>query len=181
MDTFKTRPGSSEELLITEENFTNKTKKQFPYVMKENGKNVYKAICPACDNPIRIVGLYKREEDVKRKPYGRHTPSDLPGLTVYNEEDYLNCPYHNPNQSNDGAKRRPGDKKSSWIYDLMKEHFDLIISILEVYIYTLVTILQKHCCKIGKIMKDGDIIIQIIIIFHICCCMPKNHIEYSDN
>ena len=135
MDTFKTRPGSSEELLITEENFTNKTKKQFPYVMKENGKNVYKAICPACDNPIRIVGLYKREEDVKRKPYGRHTPSDLPGLTVYNEEDYLNCPYHNPNQSNnqsnDGAKRRPGDKKSSWIYDLMKEHFDLIISILE--------------------------------------------------
>ena len=131
MDTFKTRPGSSEELLITEENFTNKTKKQFPYVMKENGKNVYKAICPACDNPIRIVGLYKREEDVKRKPYGRHTPSDLPGLTVYNEEDYLNCPYPNPNQSNDGAKRRPGDKKSSWIYDLMKEHFDLIISILE--------------------------------------------------
>ena len=36
MDTFKTRPGSSEELLITEENFTNKTKKQFPYVMKEH-------------------------------------------------------------------------------------------------------------------------------------------------
>ena len=43
MDTFKTRPGLSEELLITEENFTNKTKKRFPYVMKENGKNVYKA------------------------------------------------------------------------------------------------------------------------------------------
>lgn len=34
MDTFKTRPGSSEELLITEENFTNKTKKQFPKQMQ---------------------------------------------------------------------------------------------------------------------------------------------------
>ena len=44
MDTFKTRPGSSEELLITEENFTNKTKKQFPYVMKENGKTYIKLL-----------------------------------------------------------------------------------------------------------------------------------------
>ena len=65
--------------------------------MKKNEKITYKAVCPACDNPIQIIGLFKREEEVKRKPYGRHTTIDLPGLTVYSEEDYLNCPYHNPN------------------------------------------------------------------------------------
>lgn len=130
MDTFKTKPGIPKEILITEENFTNETKKRIPYVMKQNGKIIYKAICPACDNPIQIIGLFKREE-IKRKPYGRYTTVDLPGLTVYSEEDYLNCPYHNPNPHNSNAKRKPGDKKSQYFYNLMKEHFDLIVLILE--------------------------------------------------
>lgn len=131
MDTFKTKPGIPEEILITEENFANETGRQFPYVMKKNEKITYKAVCPACDNPIQIIGLFKREKEVKRKPYGRHTTVDLPGLTVYNEENYLNCPYHNPNPHNSDAKRKPGDKKSQYFYNLMKEHFDLIVLILE--------------------------------------------------
>ena len=120
MDTFKTKPGIPEEILITEENFANETGRQFPYAMKKNEKITYKAVCPACDNLIQIIGLFKREEEVKRKPYGRHTTIDLPGLTVYSEEDYLNCP-----------KRKPGNKKSQYFYNLMKEHFDLIVLILE--------------------------------------------------
>ena len=42
MDTFKTKPGIPEEILITEENFANETGRQFPYVMKKNEKITYR-------------------------------------------------------------------------------------------------------------------------------------------
>ena len=62
MDTFKTKPGIPEEILITEENFANETGRQFPYAMKKNEKITYKAVCPACDNPIQIIGLFKEKK-----------------------------------------------------------------------------------------------------------------------
>lgn len=139
MDTFKTEPGSSEEILITEENFSQKTKKRFPYYTAKYGKTLCKAVCPMCDNPIQIIGLYKREEDSKKKPYGRHTKSDLYGIAIYNEEDYLNCPYHNPNRNINKTKRKPGDKKSLFFYQTMKNHFDLIIHILEKSLHMLIS------------------------------------------
>lgn len=33
----------------------------------------YYAVCPLCDNPIQIVGLFRRQEESRaRRPYGRH-------------------------------------------------------------------------------------------------------------
>lgn len=139
MDTFKTKPGISEEILITEENFAQRTKKRFPYYTTEKGKARCRAVCPMCDNPIQIIGLYKREEDSTTKPYGRHTRSSLYGITTYNEEDYLNCPYHNPNRKVNRSKRKPRDKKSLYFYQMMKKHFDLIIRILEQSLHMLIS------------------------------------------
>lgn len=47
MDVFKTKPGISESILINEENFTEKTKKQKPYYRtKEKDKISCRAVCP---------------------------------------------------------------------------------------------------------------------------------------
>ena len=183
MDTFKTKPGIPEEILITEENFANETGRQFPYVMKKNEKITYKAVCPACDNPIQIIGLFKREKEVKRKPYGRHTTVDLPGLTVYSEEKYLNCPYHNPNPHNSDAKRKPGNKKSQYFYNLMKEHFDLIVLILEKKLQIYVSYHFAETLLRSWRDNEGwrDIMIQIIVIFHTCYYLQKWHVLCLEN
>ena len=55
MDTFKTKPGIPEEILITEENFANETGRQFPYAMKKNEKITYKAVCPIRQLKFKII------------------------------------------------------------------------------------------------------------------------------
>ncbi|MCS5465580.1 hypothetical protein NWO25_19660 [Enterococcus lactis] len=55
----------------------------------------YYAICPECDNPIQIIGLYKETQESGRKPYGKHHKGTIPYLAKYSEEDYLECPFSN--------------------------------------------------------------------------------------
>lgn len=96
MDVFKTKPGISESIPIDEENFTEKTKKQESFYKTKGNDNIYRAICPICDNPIQIIGLYKKEEECDVKLYGRHHKGDVKGLARYDQTCYENCPYSNP-------------------------------------------------------------------------------------
>ena len=49
----------------------------------------YYAVCPLCDNPIQIVGLFRRQEESRaHRPYGRHHrgdvhPKDQTGRALY--------------------------------------------------------------------------------------------------
>lgn len=45
----------------------------------------------ACDNPIQLIGLYKRLENTDR-PYGKHYNRSL-FFAPYNETAYCFCPY----------------------------------------------------------------------------------------
>lgn len=131
MDVFKTKPGISESIPINEENFTEKTKKQEPYyITKGNGKISCRAVCPLCDNPIQIIGLYKKEEESTIKPYGRHHKGDVKGLARYDQTSYENCPYSNPDHAKANTKRKPKDPTAQALYRIMREDFDKIIYIL---------------------------------------------------
>ena len=131
MDVFKTKPGISESILINEENFTGKTKKREPYyVTKGDGKISCRAICPICDNPIQIIGLYKKEEECTVKPYGRHHKGYVKRLARYDQTSYENCPYSNPNYRNGNARRTPADPTGQALYRIMRDEFDKIIYIL---------------------------------------------------
>ncbi len=96
MNVFKTNPGLEEEHLISEENFTKFTGRKEPYIERTENGDKYYAVCPECDNPIIIVGMF-----YTLKPYGRHHKGSIRGLAEYNEKDYLNCSY-----SMTGWKRR---------------------------------------------------------------------------
>lgn len=64
-----------------------------PFVVREkSGATKAFGICPACDNPIQILGLYKPIGDGSTAPYGRHYNRDAK-IAKHNENTYLYCPY----------------------------------------------------------------------------------------
>ena len=57
---------------INVENFEQLTRKRKPY--HEVGKDGIPrdfGVCPACNNPIQLIGLYKKLENTDH-PYGKH-------------------------------------------------------------------------------------------------------------
>lgn len=62
------------------------------YVQKIGGEYKHFAICPRCNNPVIILGIYKK---IATAPHARHAKGiNLPDITNFNEYKYLNCPYH---------------------------------------------------------------------------------------
>lgn len=129
MDYFKTEVGKVEKIKITEENFERATKKKKKYTKTKNGKTSYFAVCPLCDNPIQIVGLYKA--DSKRKAYGKHIAKDIEEVAKYTKENYFMCPYANPQYNSPRKSKKPRKKEYRKLYNTLKQDFDKIIYILE--------------------------------------------------
>lgn len=131
MNVFKTKAGKNESIELTKENFIKYTKKIEPYFQGVGKDEKHYAVCPLCDNPITIVGLYKNEKG--QKLHGRHF-KDINGLcaeiATYDEAAYENCPYANPNSKSEVI--RPKDNETGRaLYDLMRKHFDKVVYILE--------------------------------------------------
>lgn len=89
MDTYKLEPKSTKIKKISKETFEKDTGKLKPYY--QEGKDSQYAVCPVCDNPISIIGLYNPK--AKTKPYGKHYPRDVENLAVYDSHKYETCPY----------------------------------------------------------------------------------------
>ena len=68
MDARKLQPLISGLRNIRLANFKAYTKRHAPF-----------AVCPACDNPIQIIGLYRLPKSASRR-YGRHTGESVPRL-----------------------------------------------------------------------------------------------------
>lgn len=65
------------------------------YRSSGDGTSSQFAVCPACDNPIQIIGLYRLPKGVSR-PYGKHATKSVPGLATLNPETRDACPYFKP-------------------------------------------------------------------------------------
>lgn len=102
MDAFKAWPGRAESIVISQESYMGCTGGVAPWRRDGDKGPSYYAVCPLCDNPIQIVGLFRRQEESRaRRPYGRHHRGDVPGLCRYDEDAYLHCPYADPNHRTD--------------------------------------------------------------------------------
>lgn len=81
MDVFKAWPGRAESIVISQESYMGCTGGVAPWRRDGDTGPSYYAVCPLCDNPIQIVGLFRRQEESRaRRPYGRHHRGDVPGL-----------------------------------------------------------------------------------------------------
>jgi len=133
MDVYKVRVEDTTSTKITAENFERDTLKSPPYYQagKGGGEPSHFAVCPACDNPIQIIGLYKKLAHTPT-PYGRHHTRGVANLADYDQESYDFCPYSNPDREPDPAARRTQARGlPEKILNLLVENFDSVIYMIE--------------------------------------------------
>ena len=111
--------------------FETKTEKRPPYYQRNTaGEMSYFAVCPACLNPIQLIGLYRKSRHTD-KPYGRHYPHSVSGLALYYQEYYHYCPYRVKRQRYTKHDRRNQcDKFALDIIRVVISKFDKIIYFL---------------------------------------------------
>lgn len=131
MDVYKLRPGLQPIHTIEKNRFEADTQMAFPwYQATQKGSDAVFAVCPACDNPIRIVAMYERREN-SPVCHGRHMPRSVPGVADYDQHAYDSCIYANPDaQRNPGTRRPGGDPRGRDILTLLRQQFDRIIYVL---------------------------------------------------
>lgn len=117
---------------IEREAFEEKTRNAPPYVQSGKDRKVRQfALCPACNNPIQLIGLYSK--NLHTAPYGKHYNRDVKGIAKHNEQSYWFCPYASHNYS----AKSIDDRKPTFtsfeaeIYKTLRNNFDLAIYILK--------------------------------------------------
>lgn len=131
MKTFKLRTGVSKIYNINKDTFEKETNQRAPYYIYGNQNELSQfAVCPACDNPIQIIGLYKRMKD-GRECYGKHCLKSIRGLSEYNQQAYDYCPYSRHRiEVNINSRKELFTDYERKIYNLMREQFDRVIYVL---------------------------------------------------
>jgi hypothetical protein len=128
MNVFKTNPGvRNPHYEITRENFERETGNQPPYeLIDESMQKRYYAVCPLCENPIQLIGLYKAIRS-SEKPYGKHCGKDIDErLPSHNSYTYHYCPYasHQKAYDNWSAEDIPLTPHTRELYDIFRDYFD---------------------------------------------------------
>ena len=131
MKYYKCWPNISEFNELTVKGYEKNTDKKFPFYQVINGEEKYYAVCPGCENTIRIINLYsdkKIKEDGKPQTlHGRHHPYDVKGFLPYDEKKYNSCPFSKP--INFGGKTMRGSDIVAWeLKDIIMGHTDLLLN-----------------------------------------------------
>ena len=131
MHKFKLKQGNEKPYDITIENFEKLTGQEKPYVETgADGIKRYFGICPACDNPIQLIGLYKELKNMDN-PYRKHYNKDV-AIAIHNEQAYQFCPYSSHIYNN--AERMLKDELTEFernIYYTVRDYFGQAIYLLK--------------------------------------------------
>lgn len=107
MDVYKLRIEDTESKIIDKEGFEAETFRRDPWYQPGSaGKLAQFAVCPACDNPVQLVGLYELPPNVKN-PFGKHATKSIRGIAPFDSEARNDCPYFKPRQHKK-TERKPG-------------------------------------------------------------------------
>ncbi|MBU9819890.1 hypothetical protein J1782_08320 [Rahnella sp. BCC 1045] len=131
MNVYKLSVKTQGYYLIEKDSYEQRTARRPPwYKVSDNGEPRYFAICPACNNPVQLIGLYKLPANLHH-PYGKHYGKSIPGVGLYDQNAYEWCPYSNKKQNNnDGKPKRSQSMLSQQILSLLVMHFDKVIWLL---------------------------------------------------
>lgn len=131
MKTFKIKTGNCPIYNIDKDLFETLTKRKDPYYPDNKIENGQFAVCPKCDNPIRIIGMYEIHKN-NTSAYGKHHTKSIPNLAKYRQSYYDDCPLASKNRHIDkGSRRSELLELEINIYNLMREHFDKVVYVLQ--------------------------------------------------
>lgn len=126
---------------LTEDNFSEKTNRDYPYYRPEISKKCpYFAICPECGSPIQIINLFietMEENRTGRKGlHAKHYTQSIPGLAKYDYKKFQNCSlkakvslgYHQIRKD-----KRENKRLKDLVDKNRKKIYDYIIEITKIY------------------------------------------------
>lgn len=125
---FKVKPGKVQAHPIDRVNVERLLGRRRPWFQQGQlrGDDRHFAVCPYCDNPVQLIGLYKPTE---RAPHGSHTGKAVDGFT-FDALDMAFCPYKLKRRKlGKDSRRKPGPATRKLI-DLAISEFDRIVLIL---------------------------------------------------
>lgn len=123
---------STEVYKITKkEDFEENLREKDKYIYKnDKGEKYGLAVCPRCENPVIILGLYK---DLKiQKPYAKHHNRST-GFATIDKNAYLHCPYSDPTfkgRKYDKTRLLPLTDFERKLYYYLRDYFDKAIYLL---------------------------------------------------
>lgn len=131
MKHFKLSTTDNNIIELTKENFEKYTDKKAPYYWYKDDGRLDKsrnpvAVCPYCNNPIRIKNIYKNPDKI----YAQHCRGSIQKLAKYNEDAYLNCSHANPNSHKYHEYTQEISPQIKEILTVLMNNFDKVISIL---------------------------------------------------
>lgn len=100
------------------------------YIQVVSGEKKHLALCPRCDNPVAILGIYKK---IDVAPHARHVKGiNIPNVAQYNEYRFLHCPYHKK-RANYIKEYVPETEEPQRheLYRIAKEHYDKAVYLLQ--------------------------------------------------
>lgn len=125
MKVFGTYSHPTKYIELTRNNYDEQTKQHERYL--QNGDRF--ALCPECQNPIRLVN-YAKDETEGQIFHARHYKKDVDGIANYSQIAFDNCNLAHPVNLDSGIKRY-STASSNAIKKLYLAHMDLIVSMLE--------------------------------------------------
>ena len=126
MRVFKTKIEENRAIELTEENYRRETQGKPQFQLIKNNKKMQYALCPACNNPIFIVGLY----ETNITTHARHCANDVPNLRKVDNFAKENCKYYT-GIVHDGADIVNKGALANILYSRMRENFDIAIKFFE--------------------------------------------------
>lgn len=174
VDIIKFRVDETMHYPIEKELFEQKTGCNTPYCETPNKPDDGSqfAVCPACNNPVQIIGLYKKTQHTD-KPFARHHPSSVKDLAKYIQENYDYCPLRaKRTRRSEYAKRARGNELSMSIIQRLVTEFDKIIYYMESKIGIFISdnlardMLKRYFANEGYRFYDSSLMNIPIKFFH---------------
>jgi len=100
------------------------------YIQVVNGDTKHLALCPQCNNPVVILGIYKK---IDVAPHARHAKEiNIPNVVQYDEYKFEHCPYHikRANYIKEYVPETEEPQRQE-LYKIAREHYDKAIYLLQ--------------------------------------------------
>ena len=133
MKRFKLKKGEAAVYPVTsKEAFEQLTGRERPYVVKDKtGNQKAFGLCPACENPVQLIGLYKRIRNDAMQPYAKHYNRDAE-IAKHNEYTYKFCPYASHIYTSQTYETKTEVSELEYnIYCILRENFDAAVYLMQ--------------------------------------------------
>ena len=88
-------------------------------------------MCPACENPVQLIGLYKRIRNDAMQPYAKHYNRDAE-IAKHNEYTYKFCPYASHIYTSQTYETKTEVSELEYnIYCILRENFDAAVYLMQ--------------------------------------------------